>query len=106
MTYGGFLFLFVVPPLLAVLWRHGWALHRRGWAAMALLLVIVYASTTAWDNAAVAMGLWGFDPQRVWGPHLWYLPVEEYAFFGLQTLLTGVWVQARLARALGRAGAR
>lgn len=106
MTYARFLLLFVVPPLVFVLWRYGWALRDRGWAPIALLLVIVYVTTTAWDNASVAMGLWSFDPARIWGPTLGWLPVEEYAYFGLQTLLTGVWVQARLARALRRPGAR
>lgn len=106
MTYARFLLFFVLPPLALVLWRYGWVLRDRGWAPMALLLVIVYATTSAWDNASVAMGLWSFDPERISGWTLGWLPLEEYAYFGLQTLLTGIWVQARLARALGRPGAR
>ena len=97
MTYGSFLVLFVVVPLAAMLWCCGGAL-RRGWRAMAVLLVIVYVATTPWDNAAVAWGLWDFDPARIARIRLGWLPVEEYLFFGLQALLTGVWVLHRLAR--------
>jgi lycopene cyclase domain-containing protein len=105
-TYAGFLLCFVLPPLALVAWRYGWALRDRGWVPLAQLLVIVYVATTPWDSASVAMGLWSFDPDRILGPTLWYVPLEEYAFFGLQTLLTGIWVQARLERALRRPGAR
>lgn len=98
MTYGGFLALFVVVPLVAALWRFGGALLDGGWRAMGLLLVIVYVATTPWDNGAVARGLWDFDPARINGVRLGWLPIEEYAFFGLQALLTGVWVLDRLGR--------
>ena len=95
MTYGGFLALFVVVPLVAALWRFGGALLDGGWRAMGLLLVIVYVATTPWDNGAVARGLWDFDPARINGVRLGWLPIEEY---GLQALLTGVWVLHRLGR--------
>jgi lycopene beta-cyclase len=95
-TYAGFLLLFVALPLVAVLWRYGAAIGQGGWRALALLLAIVYAATTPWDNAAVARGIWDFDPERLAGPRLGWLPLEEYAFFGLQAALTGVWVLHRL----------
>lgn len=98
MTYAGFLLVFVVPPLLVVLWRFGATLRARGWMPLGVLLLIVYAATTPWDNAAVAWGLWDFDPARIIGVRIGWLPVEEYAFFGLQTVLTGVWALARLRR--------
>lgn len=98
MTYVTFLLAFVVPPLLLALWCCGDVLRDRGWAPLALLLVVVYAATTPWDAAAVATGLWDFDPARIAGPRLFGVPLEEYAFFGLQTTLTGVWVLHRLAR--------
>jgi lycopene cyclase domain-containing protein len=100
MTYARFLGLFVVLPILFLVVRYRRTLSWRGLAPMGLLLVVVYAATTPWDNLAVKWGLWGFDPERIWGIKLWYLPLEEYLFFGLQTLLVGLWAGARLRRVL------
>lgn len=100
MTYARFLGLFVVLPILFLVVRYRRTLSWRGLAPMGLLLVVVYAATTPWDNLAVKWGLWGFDPERIWGIKLWYLPLEEYLFFGLQTVLVGLWAGARLRRVL------
>ncbi len=102
MTYARFLGLFVVLPILIQLVRYRRTLTLRGLAPMGILLVVVYAATTPWDNLAVKWGLWGFEPERIWGIKLGYLPLEEYLFFGLQTLLVGLWARARLARALAK----
>ena len=99
MTYAGFLLLFVVPPLvLAALCCRG-VMRHGGWRPIAALLAIVYATATPWDSVAVARGLWGFDPQRIIGIRLFGLPIEELSFFGLQTLLTSIWVRHRLGDA-------
>jgi lycopene cyclase domain-containing protein len=98
-TYAGFLALFVLPPLVATALYCRGALRHGGWKPIAALLVIVYVTTTPWDSAAVAQGLWGFDPARILGIRAFGLPVEELAFFGLQTLLTAIWVRHRLASA-------
>ena len=100
MTYARFLGLFVVLPILFLLVRYRRTLTARGLAPMGLLLVVVYAATSPWDNLAVKWGLWGFDPERIWGIKLGYLPLEEYLFFGLQTLLVGLWARDRLRRVL------
>ncbi len=104
MTYFGFLAAFVVAPLLVVAWWSRRQRSRGTWKPLLLLLLMVYAATTPWDNAAVARGLWDFAPDRIWGVRLWHLPVEEYLFFGLQTLLTGLWVRKRLLDVLGEDG--
>jgi lycopene cyclase domain-containing protein len=62
-----------------------------------LLLPVVYTAASPWDQAAVAWGLWGFDEARIWGVRLGRVPLEEYLFFGLQTLAVGVWVLGRMA---------
>jgi lycopene cyclase domain-containing protein len=100
MTYARFLGLFVVLPILFLLVRYRRTLTARSLAPLGLLLVVVYVATSPWDNLAVKWGLWGFAPERIWGIKLGYLPLEEYLFFGLQTLLVGLWARARLARAL------
>ncbi|WP_426756976.1 lycopene cyclase domain-containing protein [Myxococcus sp. Y35] len=102
MTYARFLGLFVVVPILFMAWRYRRTFTARGLAPMGLLLIVVYAATSPWDNLAVKWGLWGFDPERIWGIKVGYLPLEEYLFFGLQTLLVGLWARARLARALAK----
>ncbi len=102
MTYARFLGLFVVLPLLFLVWRYRRTFTARSLAPMGILLVVVYAATSPWDNLAVKWGLWGFDPERIWGIKLGYLPLEEYLFFGLQTLLVGLWARARLARVLAK----
>jgi lycopene beta-cyclase len=105
MTYARFLGLFVVLPILLLAVRYRKTFTARSLAPLGLLLLVVYAATTPWDNLAVKWGLWGFDPERTWGLELGYLPLEEYLFFGLQTLLVGLWARARLARALTREAA-
>jgi lycopene cyclase domain-containing protein len=103
MTYAGFLLLFLVLPLGLVLLR-GQA--RKGpWRPFLLLLLVVYAATSPWDSWAVAHGLWEFPAGKTWGPRLGFLPLEEYLFFGLQTLLTGLLVRKRLL-ALSEFGGR
>jgi len=103
MTYLTFLVLFVALPLVvaAVLFRR--ELDREGRLAMLMLTGIVYVSTSVWDNAAVAMGLWGFAPKQNLGLTIGYLPLEEYLFFGMQTWLVGLWILARLRKRMARA---
>ena len=97
MTYGRFLGLFVALPLLLLLALSWPATVRRfPWRGMLWLLLAVYLATAPWDNAAVKHGLWGFPAGKTWGIRLGYLPLEEYLFFGLQTLLTGLWAGRRL----------
>jgi lycopene cyclase domain-containing protein len=100
MTYARFLGLFVLLPILLLAVRYRRTLTARGLAPLGLLLVVVYVATSPWDNLAVKWGLWGFDPERTWGIKLGYLPLEEYLFFGLQTLLVGLWARERLRRLL------
>ncbi|HZH02757.1 MAG TPA: lycopene cyclase domain-containing protein [Myxococcaceae bacterium] len=96
MTYGRFLGLFLVVPIGVLLWAWRRDLRRGSWAPLGILIAVVYAATTPWDNAAVAWGIWGFGEGKTWGLRLGYLPLEEYLFFGLQTVLTGLWVRRRL----------
>jgi lycopene beta-cyclase len=95
-TYGRFLLLFLVLPLGLLLLR---ADVRRGpWRPLVCLLVVASLATTPWDSWAVAHGLWDFPEGKTWGVRLFRLPLEEYLFFGLQTLLVGLLVRRRLSR--------
>lgn len=101
MTYLTFLLLFLGPPLLILL-----AIQPRPLAGlegirsrMALpatcLLAILY--TTPWDNYLVYKEVWGYGADRIIGT-IGYVPIEEYAFFLLQPLLTGLLLYYLLAR--------
>ncbi len=105
MTYFGVLFTFILPPLLILAaWvpREVWkTLLRRARPAPKTLLpysiVLAHVAlaliyTTPWDNYLVATGVWYYDPNLVTGIVLGYVPIEEYTFFVVQTLLTGLWV--------------
>ena len=55
-----------------------------------VLLAVVY--TTPWDNYLVATNVWWYDQGLVTGWTIGYVPIEEYTFFVVQTLLTGLCV--------------
>ncbi|WP_374689732.1 lycopene cyclase domain-containing protein [Promineifilum sp.] len=110
MTYFGFLLRFLVIPILILLavalWDRRQGRQRdallRGvsiWAAIALHVVIALIYTTPWDNYLVATGVWWYDPAKVTGLTLGWVPIEEYTFFVLQPILGGLWL-AFLARRL------
>ena len=99
MTYFGFLFRFLVIPILILLFinlkdrqdslytgsnmkaSHGILIH--------VFLAVVY--TTPWDNYLVASGVWYYKHELVSGILLGYVPIEEYVFFVLDTILAGLW---------------
>lgn len=58
------------------------------------MIALIY--TTPWDNYLVASGVWFYDPARVWNIILGWVPLEEYIFFILQTILTGLIVAGLL----------
>src|SRR5215207_5074988 len=116
MTYFTFLLRFLIPPLLLAAaitfydWRRGKSLPAalHGWSPWAALLVHVALAviyTTPWDNYLVATGVWWYNPQLVTGIVFGYVPLEEYTFFVLQNLLTGLWLLL-LARRLPVAAER
>jgi lycopene beta-cyclase len=102
MTYFGFLLRFLIPPiliLLAVTWWDGknnrpacgFQNGRAVWIAIAVHVLLAVAYTTPWDNYLVATGVWSYNPRLVTGIVLGYVPIEEYTFFVLETVLAGLW---------------
>ena len=91
MTYLQFHAVFIVPPLLVLAWLSwGRTGRRASWSLVAVaLLALVW--TTPWDNYLVWRGVWDYSPGRVMGT-IGYVPVEEYLFFVLQPLLTGLFL--------------
>lgn len=97
MTYPFFLLVYLIIPILFLgfllrgEWRQTWWLRA---ALFTSVIALVY--TTPWDNYLVATGVWHYDPARVWNIILGWVPLEEYMFFVLQTLFTGLIVAGLL----------
>jgi len=86
MTYAKFHLIFNVPLLLLLAFWPGQALaHPPFFIPCLVLLTVVMIFTTPWDNFAVAKGIWGFPRER-FSFRIGWLPVEEYAFFIIQSL--------------------
>jgi lycopene beta-cyclase len=104
MTYFTFLGIFLVIPivlLLAALYgTNGWQRLSQlslGNQKMVLLVIGIHILlavtwTTPWDNYLVATGVWYYNPDLVTGIVLGYVPIEEYTFFVLQPIMTGLWL--------------
>ena len=101
MTYFSFLLLFLLPPIL-ILWlmacwderqAKGLPGFQKKWIEWIVLihvgLAMVY--TTPWDNYLVASGVWNYNPRLVTGIVIGWVPLEEYTFFVVETLLSGLW---------------
>lgn len=94
MTYLVFHLCFILPPILLLLLIPPRPLSRVShWSAVAIPLMALTALvyTTPWDNFLIRTGVWHYDADRVLGT-IGYVPIEEYAFFVLQPLLTGLWL--------------
>jgi lycopene cyclase domain-containing protein len=103
MSYFGFLLQFVVVPILILAaltlydGRQGRTLPDRlrflsPWLALGVLVVIAVVYTTPWDNYLVASRVWWYNPALVTGITLGWVPIEEYTFFMLQPVLSGLWL--------------
>lgn len=100
MTYAAFLLVFVVVPIaiLLVALRGHIAPYRN---ALLTTLLVAFVYTVPWDNWCVANGIWNFPEDRILF-RVAYLPIEEYAFFLLQTTMTGLFTIWLLKRADAR----
>jgi lycopene cyclase domain-containing protein len=98
MTYLQFLLIFVCVPLVLLAWQLRRHLRRVHLSMLIGLATIALVYTTPWDNYLVATRVWYYDPMLVLNLRLGYVPIEEYAFFILQTFLTGlfaIWLWQR-----------
>ena len=109
MTYFGFLVRFVILPLITI----RYLIHRdnqqqrdipdslQNWpenGTLAAHVAVAVAYTTLWDNYLVANNVWSYDDDLVTGHTIGYVPIEEYSFFVLQTMLAGSWTQYLMRR--------
>jgi len=90
MNYLEFLIIFTVLPivLMTIFLRKVIDITFLKW--LFVVSVIAFIATAGWDNYAVYSGIWHFPKNRTIGIKLFYVPLEEYMFFFLQTYTTGL----------------
>jgi len=102
MTYFGFLLRFLFIPILIflaiTLWDNkrgkqiqGFRNGRAVWIGIAVHVFLAVVYTTPWDNYLVATKVWYYNPDLVTGIVFGYVPIEEYTFFVVETILAGLW---------------
>lgn len=102
MTYFGFLLRFLFIPIaifLIITWwdnknkrqTNGFKNGSDIWKIIFVHVLMALIYTTPWDNYLVATGVWYYNPELVTGITLGYVPIEEYTFFIVETILSGMW---------------
>lgn len=102
MTYFDFLVKLVIVPIAALAGTLVWGFRlnkmrgrmrdgKKIRSAILIHVLLAVAYTTPWDNYLVASGVWNYNPRLVSGVLLGYVPLEEYLFFVLETILAGLW---------------
>ena len=101
MSYLTFHLVFLVPAIVGMLLAYRQPPQktedRRVQMAIPLVCLIAVSYTTPWDNYLVAQEIWWYGPNRVLGT-IGHVPVEEYLFFVLQPLFTGLFLYQYLGR--------
>jgi len=101
MSYLEFHLYLILPPILLMAVSLPQTLYQIGgkraqWA-LPLIAVVAFSYTTPWDNYLVANNVWWYGENRVLAT-IGYVPIEEYLFFVLQPILTGLFLFHVLSR--------
>ena len=97
LTYAEFLLVFVVVPiglLLAVGPGIRRTRRRPAVVGVGVILLLALSYTIPWDNYLISDGVWSYAEGTVL-LRLGHMPVEEYAFVVLQSVLTALWLYRR-----------
>lgn len=101
MSYASFHLLFLLPQILILGSTLPKSLHaiggRRAQWSLPIVCGVAFTYTAAWDNYLVARQVWWYGPNQVYAT-IGYVPIEEYLFFLLQPLLTGLFLFWYLGR--------
>lgn len=89
MTYLQFHLAFTLPVLGVLAAVHARRSVPGAWRWLGTVVALAVAYTTPWDNYLVYRGVWTYPADAVIGT-IGYVPVEEYAFFVIQTLIAGL----------------
>jgi len=100
-SYGFFHFVWTLPMILSLTlftWKrskfdpdyYGFIRYVKTWSAwVCMLSILAFVYTTPWDNYLVKHNVWGYGNDKVIGK-IFYVPLEEYSFFILETVLLGL----------------
>ncbi|THE64176.1 lycopene cyclase domain-containing protein [Salinadaptatus halalkaliphilus] len=95
LSYLEFHLVFLLPPILvlaaAAWWRSDAWIDRRSLSGLCVLVGLAVVYTTPWTNHLIPAGVWWYGDGAVLAT-IWHTPVEEYLFFVLQPVLTGLWL--------------
>jgi lycopene cyclase domain-containing protein len=100
LTYLQFLAVFVGLPLSVLVvgsvvsWRPSRAPFGIQTGALALMVALALVYTTPWDNYLIARGVWWYGDDVV-TMRIWQMPLGEYLFVIIQSVLVGVWTFSR-----------
>lgn len=101
MSYLQFHFAYTLPALALVALVQARPLAgvgaRTAWTWLGTVVLLAVAYTTPWDNYLVYRDVWGYSSGTVLGT-IGYVPVEEYAFFVIQSLIVGLFYYALRGR--------
>lgn len=85
--------LLTVPIILILTYLQsdlGVVRNRRRWLNFVILILIAYVYTIPWDNFMISLDIWWYG-DVVWN-RIWHAPVGEYLFFGIQTIIAGLYL--------------
>jgi lycopene cyclase domain-containing protein len=73
--------------------RSGFAVLPQFWKAVGLISIMAVLYTTPWDNYLIYRGVWSYNLTRIsQSLRIGFVPLEEYCFFILQPVLTGLYL--------------
>lgn len=64
--------------------------NKRRWKSFVILVAIAYVYTIPWDNLMIEFDTWWYG-DVVW-KKIWNAPIGEYLFFGIQTIIMGLYL--------------
>src|SRR5205823_4943642 len=89
-SYVLFLILFLCVPVAALAYLMHGSIRRVHVTMLAGIATLAVVYTSPWDNYLVATRVWYYTPELILNIQIAYVPVEVYAFFVLQSCLTGL----------------
>ena len=96
MTYWKFHLFLMLPAIAVLLYLVGRTkvpVFRGVISGFVVMAIAALLYTAPWDNYLISRHVWSYDPDHVtMSMRIGYVPLEEYCFFILQPILTGLYL--------------